>query len=541
MKQKTLFLGLLFALVLSGLCAPTMFSQSLPAHYLTDFSLAGYKGDIPTPQRVIDITQPPFNADNTGVFDCAEIIQRAIDQTGNEGLIIYFPKGTYLIKHTLRLLSGTVLKGAGSDQTTLYFDITPPHENLIDIKGSLEESTFMLMADAYRNDKQVVLSSVSGLNVGATVLLRQDPGLFASRDAVREFYLQIFHIEEINGNTVTFKEPLRTDFRVSNEAFVQLMNPKKNVGIEDLKIICSQKVQVNGVPRNHNIAFLFADNCWVIGVESKWCNRSHIYISRSTNIQVSGNYFHRAHGYGGGGSAYGIYLTDGSGQILVANNIFDSLRHAMLTQVFASGNVFAYNYSSRVHRTDFTPHDRTGDLCVHGNRTHSNLFQGNIANYLVIDNPHGANGPRNIFLRNRLTTYGIIVEQQRNTEMGQRQRDAGIQNDSSVFIANEITHPAESGYGRFSIFPESRGNIRIGNVKQGENNITINPDGTDAEKFRSFFNQSKPLFWDIADSWYGIGTNTNATIPAEVRFHSDAIKTDSRKRIFDNVESMKNQ
>ena len=53
------------------------------------------------------------------------------------------------------------------------------------------------------------------------------------------------------------------------------------------------------------------------------------------------------------------------------------------------------------------------------------LIEGNIFQNLVIDNSHGINGPYNTFFRNRIESYGIVM----NNNSG----------DNMNFIANEIT------------------------------------------------------------------------------------------------------
>jgi hypothetical protein len=505
-------------------------AQNLPVAYTTDFSNTGYKGTIPSPSLIIDITGSPYNADNTGATDCSAKITAAITAAGSSG-VVYFPAGTYRIQSTIKLKPGVILRGAGSDKTSLHFDITGA-SNLIEMKGSPVGSNLSLSANAFRGSSTVVLTSVSGLAAGSTIYLYQDPGLLAWDNwASTNNFMQVVHIKSISGNTVTLEEPLRFDFIMARNAFVKRINAIKESGIEDVKIVCLNKSYHGDTPQNDNIAIDYADNCWVVGIEGERCNGAHIDLRRSANIQISGCYFHHAHGYGGGGAGYGVCLTGGASQVMVANTIFDSLRHAMVVQAFSNGNIFAYNYSARVHRTDFEPYDKPGDVVLHGNYPSGNLFQGNIANYMVIDNPHGANGPRNIFLRNRFTRYGILIDKPRTDAVSQAQQAAGIQNDSTVLIANEITHATGSGYGAYSIFSESKGNFQLANLKQG----SITPSGTSASDYKTFYNQKKPLFWDIPDSWHGIGDAYNTTgIPAKARYENTGAKqTDSRKLLFD--------
>ncbi len=81
---------------------------------------------FPADAGVVDVTQAPYNADNSGADDAAAAIQAALDDYPNKSRIIFLPAGTYTINNTLRY-SGeggnaqkrTTLMGAGVDHTLL--------------------------------------------------------------------------------------------------------------------------------------------------------------------------------------------------------------------------------------------------------------------------------------------------------------------------------------------------------------------------------------------------------------------------------------
>ena len=74
-------------------------------------------------------------------------------------------------------------------------------------------------------------------------------------------------------------------------------------------------------------------------------------LCTSTNCEVSGSWLHHAFSYGGGGEGYGVlaYLT--AGENLIVDNVFEHIRHAMIVQAGANGNMVAYNYSTDTHWT----------------------------------------------------------------------------------------------------------------------------------------------------------------------------------------------
>ncbi len=194
------------------------------------------------------------------------------------------------------------------------------------------------------------------------------------------------------------------------------------VGIECLKI---KRMDVDlTANQTSNIFFNYAAFCWVKGIESDSANFAHISILNSSNIEVTGSYFHGAFSYGGGGVGYGVVCHLTTGDCLIENNIFKHLRHAMLLQAGTNGNIYAYNYSLQQQRTEL-PSDAAGDIVLHGNYPYANLFEGNIAQNIGGDASHGINGPANVFFRNRALHYGIAFS-------------AGS-GDSSVVIYNEVT------------------------------------------------------------------------------------------------------
>ncbi|MDR0711270.1 MAG: hypothetical protein LBF67_02840 [Prevotellaceae bacterium] len=537
-------------------CALTLFSsfiflsagaQTLPEAYTTDWSFAGYSGELPEPADILT----PSGLDKIGATDMSSIVNAAIaTQSGkSNGGVVYLPEGAYLFRQSISMKSNVVLRGAGADKTRLNFDLSGSNDPII-IKGSLPGSSNPeqpLGLSAARGSSAITLKNNPLPNVanGKMAMLYRQPGLHAYPGdswAKTGSCMQMLHVAQVSGKQVTFAERLRSDFKVADSAGIRIVSAIHDVGLENFLLTCLNK-QYSGenAPANNNIAIDYADNCWITGVESAYSNSAHVNVRRSSNIQISGCYFHHAHGWGSGGSGYGVCLTGGAGQTLVANCIFDSLRHAMLAQGFANGNVFAYNYSARTNRTE-SPHDAAGDIILHGNYAHSNLYQYNVGNTLSIDNPHGANGPRNVFLRNRLTRYGIYILAQRNNASANQQLAAGIQNDSTALIANEATHALKYvnstySYGDYRIFTESRGNIEIGNRQQG------NPAGgntPDADSYLSFYNSSKPLFWDIDDHWFALGSQSGASIPAVERYNSiTALKTDGRKKLFAGCTSAK--
>jgi hypothetical protein len=62
--------------------------------------------DFPPDAGLIDVTQPPYNAKGDGRTDDTAAINKAVQAYPNGGVIIYLPKGTYLISDTIKWPKG---------------------------------------------------------------------------------------------------------------------------------------------------------------------------------------------------------------------------------------------------------------------------------------------------------------------------------------------------------------------------------------------------------------------------------------------------
>lgn len=97
------------------------------------------------PERagVVDITEPPYSADNTGAEDAAAAINQALFDLNNTDAVIYFPAGTYRLSQpvewqnppgcgdaangrTFTCRRQVVLSGAGQGRTTLLLEDNHP-------------------------------------------------------------------------------------------------------------------------------------------------------------------------------------------------------------------------------------------------------------------------------------------------------------------------------------------------------------------------------------------------------------------------------
>lgn len=79
--------------------------------------------------HIIDVSQPPYNSDSQGVTDCTTAIQSAITtaQNANNGSIVYFPRGKYLISNTLTASGSNFSIQSGRFQAQFFWGRGAPN------------------------------------------------------------------------------------------------------------------------------------------------------------------------------------------------------------------------------------------------------------------------------------------------------------------------------------------------------------------------------------------------------------------------------
>ncbi len=163
--------------------------------FLHDFSHAGYhRGDQPIPDvagPVTDVTQPPYNADNTGATDTTRALQQAIDAVGRAGGgVVYLPAGTYRIapqdadNFALGIRDDrVVLRGAGAGRTFLLNHSTRMRDkSVISLaarsawwnSGSKEVPGVLLTADLSGPSNVIPVADVTPFSVGELVAVRNN-------------------------------------------------------------------------------------------------------------------------------------------------------------------------------------------------------------------------------------------------------------------------------------------------------------------------------------------------------------------------------
>ncbi|MBI1289070.1 MAG: hypothetical protein GC178_16005 [Flavobacteriales bacterium] len=473
-------------------------AQVFEPERVTTWENAGNTTTIQAPSNQVSVLD--FGADNTGSNSCNSAFSAALASLSGAAGTVYFPQGDYLFTSGISLPDSVFLKGESSG-TTLKFDLGGTG-NAIVINGSISSTQLSLSSDGVKGSYEIELSDASSLNVGDIIRLYQFDEDYMFSSWAYGALGQVVEIEAINGNTLALADPLNHHYPLSRTPYIKQLTPRRAVGIECLKI---ERIDASS-GQTSNIYVNNAFNCVIRNVESENCNFAHLETNGSAHIQVEGCYFHHAFAYGGGGQGYGVNFQFASSFCKAQNNVFNHLRHSMLLQAGANGNVFGYNYSHDPFWEESTlPSNSAGDAVLHGNYTYLNLFEGNTIQNIVVDASHESNGPFNTFFRNRAELYGFFS-------------DGNTPTDSMNVVGNEITN---SGFPFGLFLVNGNGHYQFGNNV----NETVTPSNTSNMTFNSLYLDENGLPDFLSSETlpmvgYPLAINQKL-IPAETRFNNN--------------------
>lgn len=352
-----------------------------------------------------------YGADNKGVSDCKNAVIAAINSVPDEGGVVYFPEGTYLLTGKIETgKSKVVFRGDGYNKTKILCN----HEDLCFEVITYKRGEWQNLISGYdKGSFSVVVEDGSKFHAGefAEVQQNNDSALMYTdpewvTDWAQNAVGQLFEIVNIDKDTIYFQNRIHHGFR---KDLLPVIRPQKfvtEVGFEKFYI---ERLKSG----NSTFQFKNAAYCWIKEIESKNTYKAHVNNSTTLGCEYRDSYFHNSFSYGGGGCGYGVefgfHATDG----LCENNIFDSLRHSMMVHLGAAGCVFGYNYSinpvqgeSKENLNDVW---NPPDISLHGHYARMNLFEGNIVQEIGISDHWGPMGPGNTFLRNLIEGEGVFL------------------------------------------------------------------------------------------------------------------------------------
>ena len=388
-------------------------SDIIPAERLMDWK-PGIPGGIPTYPVFASVKDVPYNAKGDGQADDTGAIQKAIDACP-EGKAVYLPEGTYRLTDELNLSKGVVLRGDGPGKTRLINEAT--RKSSISIGGPDEEAvTAKVTKGCVKGSERITVDDGSKFTVGDLVLIDElnDEELvsvmgcggkcgWASRDEGARAMGQMAQVKAKEGNELVLGNRLAFTFKegLAPEVVRMTSKPVTGAGVEDLYLEMTR----GRVGRDRNSAPIYILNgvhCWVKNVESykNWW-AGHVTLKTSLGCEVRDSYFHHFNRIGGG-FAYGVWVYYHTTDTLVENNTFYYLIAGIIAECGGPGNVFGYNFSTRMFGRDYPDtvwaHP---DMAMHGAHDYMNLFEGNCVTMFMSDYYWGSASHTTLF-RNRV-------------------------------------------------------------------------------------------------------------------------------------------
>jgi hypothetical protein len=480
----------------------------IPASRVTDWSKAGVVGGIPTFSTIVNFLNNGGVSGNTS-FDNSVPLQALVNSAAGSSTVIFFPAGTYRFKQKINIpaTGRLIFRGAGADSTKFEFETGVINTGNFEVWGGAS-APITVNSGYTKGSTQLVLANVSGLAVNDWIDISQenDSLLMWTNNPSNSLTEgprgvgQILKITAISGNTITVDRPLRYTYKASLNVEVYECNMAKRIGFENFTI---ESVTAG---EKHHFLFVYAVNCWIKCVRSIKSDVTHVNPSFCANLTIRDSYFHDSYQFGNGGHGGGVCISMHSTDLLVENNVFDKLRHAMLVQRGANGNVFGYNYSINATSSGtVSAFTRLPDGSLHGHFPYMNLYEGNVMQEIHSADNWGPSGYANTFFRNRVCREGIRISDrslEQNIVGNDLRKDGTAQFTQNVIIN-------ESGVVNTLIHGNKESGTVSWDAALGSNNL-----------INSYYLTAAPAFFN-GGLWPSLGPEaacTTGTIPAEVRF-----------------------
>jgi len=495
------------------LACPLVWGCGLEAQILDRDRVVDWTPGIPggMPVKTAEVDVRDFGAVGDSLSDEAPAFASAIASLPAGGGTVRIPAGRYLLRRGLRLDRGIVLSGEGFRDTRLTFDLEGRSENAVEISRPVEDGWTPLRSGAPAGGLVLETENAGRFSPGDFLEITRDndPDLMYTKPWWNEDWAanavgQIVRVASVERGRIRTEAPLLLDYPAGLNARLRRLDPVLYAGVERLSLLRLDD------GRGDMILLKHAAFCRISGVESAFTTGIHVFLHTAYGCEVTAGYFHHSHGYGDGGRGYGVDCATHSTANRIENNILVHLRHALVAQVGACGNVFGYNCS-----TDPVSDENLAlaDLVLHGHYGHHNLFEGNVVQRIGVADYWGPAGPGNVFLRNVVEAGEVNVE---DFSHGQ------------IFIGNRVR--SGSGEGIIRINPSVRNTLLHGN-RIGDS-VQWDPGIPSRDIPFSYYLDGKPAFWGDLDWPFAAGTDSHIPeSPSQRRLQENGfISPDGRSR-----------
>lgn len=494
-------------LPLPGAALIALLFTAAPARAVVELPVIAW--DPGVPGGIPEITAPvasvlDHGAVADGVTDDLGAFQAALAALPDGG-VLWVPAGDYFLNGTLEIgTDGIVLRGEGADRSRLLLGDADTASISVLTYG---RGDWQPLGEAVaRGTTTLAVPDGSAFTVGewAEIQESNDAALMYTDpewevDWALDCRGQLLEVTAVDGNQVTFRHPIYLDYALEYAPQIRAQRLVKHVGIERLYLERITNDSDVGTVQWKNAAYV-----WMREVESNQTRKAHLGTESVLGCQIENNYLHHAWDHGGGGHGYGTSLGFHTTDCLVENNVFRSLRHAMIIQSGASGNVFGYNHSDEVVQSEGTvPNEGwlPPDISVHGHYSNNNLFESNTVEQMGIADYWGPTGPHVAYLRNR-----VVNDELRSDGRGE---DEAIALDDHSDYQYLLGNVLENGTLQNDGTPDMATNVIHGHVEGGA--TAWDPELSDHELPVSYYWGCKPGF--LGDkAWPLVGPEVSPSV-----------------------------
>ncbi len=399
-----------------------------PTRAAGPWALAGLSVPAPRTASVaaacrVDVAPPSMGAATPALRAAlAEAGARAADpsRAPDARCVVALAPGTYAVDATLEVPSGVTLSGAGAGSSVLAARfggraapvivvrgdgrVARAHTGL-DVGGYLDERS--LTAPVPLVEAAAALLAADG-TAFVHVEIENDPAKLPARWA-RDYGVraqgQLARVVAAAGTTLTLDRPLDDDYPIGGAYPVTLTLHPRAAFARDVVIEALTVDRVDDVHAS-TIELTYAADVRVARVEAVRTGWAHLAADLSLSLEIVESWFHGAHGFGDGGRGYGVNLRRHVTGARVEDNVLEDLRHALILQIGANGNVVAFNLSRESH-------DDLGfqkaDVSLHGHYAHRNLIEGNDVEMIHVSDWWGPTPAQTVFA-NVVRRGGITVD-----------------------------------------------------------------------------------------------------------------------------------
>lgn len=385
----------------------------------------GVQGTIPLRTNLINVTQAPYNADNTGAGDATLAIQSAINAAQSND-VVYLPTGKYRIASELYLNKSYVtLRGAGPTNSILVGITAQPVLKLgYDGPGPFGEDSWNISSSS-KGSTNFTIATSAGFALGNPVQVGNIYGVSVHDVGNDSFNVMNVYgydhdiIQSVvvtsvtNGTNITISDPLAWSFTNTPQLTelsyfgIPSIVPRQGIGLESFGITLTNNGHAG--TSGFEIQAEQLVNCWLSNLDLGYANGYQIgMVGAMVNCTISGCNMH--HALTSGTSHSGIIMYS-AGSCLIENNIFsDGLGPGVEFNNGVMGCAFFGNF--------FT--NNISDVDEHGPHPMMNLWEANVLGNFEMDGYFGSASHQTLFrnvvgsyfnplIFNRWTTYMNVI------------------------------------------------------------------------------------------------------------------------------------